>query len=96
MRDCLTGSSFTAKKEALGQMKGDIVEYTKDSKDVYTLKSQADSATGNVEIKKGESAMTFGGTTKYANSKTIFLVQSGTGSKATYTTYTGYANTCPA
>ena len=90
--DCLTGSSFTAKKEALGQMKGDIVEYTKDSKDVYTLKSQADSATGNVEIKKGESAMTFGGTTKYANSKTIFLVQSGTGSKATYTTYTGYAN----
>ena len=90
--DCLTGSSFTAKKEALGQMKGDIVEYTKDSKDVYTLKSQADSATGKVEIKKGESAMTFGGTTKYANSKTIFLVQSGTGSKATYTTYTGYAN----
>ena len=26
------------------------------------------------------------------SSKTIFLVQSGTGSKATYATYTGYAN----
>lgn len=36
--------------------------------------------------------MTFGGDTKYANSKTIFVVQSGTGSKATYATYTGYAN----
>ena len=92
--DCLgkTTDGFGTKKEALRQMEGDIVEYTKDSKDVYTLKSQADSATGKVEIKKGESAMTFGGTTKYANSKTIFLVQSGTDSKATYTTYTGYAN----
>ena len=90
--DCLTGSNFNDKKADLDKMKGDIVEYTKDSKDVYTLKSQADSATGKVEIKKGESAMTFGGTTKYANSKTIFLVQSGTGSKATYATYTGYAN----
>ena len=94
--DCLTGSSFPNKKEALGQMEGDIVEYTKDSKDVYTLKSQDNnsisSTKGKVEIKKGESAMTFDSTTKYANSKTIFLVQSGTDSKATYTTYTGYAN----
>ncbi len=94
--DCLTGSSFPDKKKALRQMEGDIVEYTKDSKDVYTLKSQDNnsisSTDGKVEIKKGESAMTFDSTTKYANSKTIFLVQSGTDSKATYTTYTGYAN----
>lgn len=90
--DKLTGDNFTDKKGNLAELKGDIVEYTKDSKDLYTLTSKADSATGKVEIKKGESAMTFGGDTKYANSKTIFVVQSGTGSKATYATYTGYAN----
>ncbi|MEJ5966175.1 S-layer homology domain-containing protein [Flavonifractor porci] len=90
--DKLSGSSFTDKKATLDALKGDIVEYTKDSKDLYTLTSKQDSATGKVEIKKGESAMTFGGDTKYANSKTIFIVQSGTGSKATYATYTGYAN----
>ena len=90
--DKLTGGNFDAKKGNLDNLKGDIVEYTKDSKDLYTLTSKADSANGKVEIKKGESAMTFGGNTKYANSKTIFVVQSGTGSKATYATYTGYAN----
>ena len=96
--DCLgkTTDDFDTKKDALHQMEGDIVEYTKDSKDVYTLKSQDNnsisSTNGKVEIKKGQSAMTFDSTTKYANSKTIFLVQSGTDSKATYTTYTGYAN----
>ena len=90
--DKLTGDDFGEKKGDLGKLKGDIVEYTKDSKDLYTLISKADSADGKVEIKKGESAMTFGGDTKYANSKTIFIVQSGTGSKATYATYTGYAN----
>ena len=90
--DKLTGNNFSQKKEKLAELKGDIVEYTKDSKDLYTLKHVAEHATGKVEIKKGESAMTFGGDTKYANSKTIFIVQSGTGSKATYATYTGYAN----
>ena len=92
--DCLgkTTDGFNTKKDALRDLENDIVEYTKDSKDLYTLKHVAEHATGKVEIKKGESAMTFGGTTKYANSKTIFLVQSGTDSKATYTTYTGYAN----
>ena len=91
--DKLTGSNFTKKTEALNALKGDIVEYTKDSKDLYTLTSKADSAANKtVEIKKGQSAMTFDGNTKYANSKTIFVVQSGTGSKATYATYTGYAN----
>ena len=47
-----------------------------------------------VEINKGESAMTLNSKTVYANSKTVFLVQTGTGSKATYKSYTGYA-TCP-
>lgn len=90
--DSLSGSDFDAKKDSLSKLKGDIVEYTKDSKDVYTLTSRADSATGKVDISKGKSAMTFGSDTRYANSKTIFLVQSGTGSKATYAAYTGYAN----
>ena len=93
--DKLTDGNFDDKKGNLDNLKGDIVEYTKDSKDLYTLKHVAEHATGKVEIKKGESAMTFGsgsGNTKYANSKTIFIVQSGTGSKATYATYTGYAN----
>ena len=87
--DCLGNSDQAT---YLAGMKGDIVEYTKDSKDIYTLTSKADQATGKVDINKGESAMIFGGNTKYANSKTVFLVQSGTGSKATYTAYTGYAN----
>ena len=87
--DCLGSGN---KETNLAAMKGDIVEYTKDSKDIYTLTSKADQATGKVDINKGESAMIFGGNTKYANSKTVFLVQSGTGSKATYTAYTGYAN----
>ena len=92
--DCLgkTTDNFSTKKNALSALENDIVEYTKDSKDVYTLKHVAEHDSGKVEIKKGESAMTFGSTTKYANSKTIFIVESGTGSKATYATYTGYAN----
>jgi len=91
--DKLTGGTSKLKKDELDKLKGDIVEYTKDSKNLYTLTSKGDSV-GNkkVEIKKGESAMTFDNAPKYANSKTIFLVQSGTGSKATYATYTGYAN----
>ena len=36
--------------------------------------------------------MTLDTETVYANSKTVFLVQTGTGSKATYKSYTGYAN----
>ena len=36
--------------------------------------------------------MTLDTKTVYANSKTVFLVQTGTGSKATYKSYTGYAN----
>ena len=99
-KDCLSGSNFSGKKGSLSDMKGDIVEYTKDSKDVYTLKvvstgEHGTTGTGqNVEINKGESGMKLNSGTNnyYANSKTIFLVQSGEGSKATYTAYVGYAN----
>ena len=90
--DCLTGSN---KETALSGLKGYIVEYTKDSKNVYTLNAMGtklDTSGKAVEIDNGKSAMTLGKSTYYANSKTIFLVQSGTGSKATYTAYVGYAN----
>ena len=74
-------------------VKGDIVVYTKNSKDEYTLDTCAATAkTGKVDVSKGESKMTVGGNTYYANSKTIFLLQKGTGNSATYTAYTGYAN----
>ena len=90
--DCLTGSD---KEAALSGLKGYIVEYTKDSKNVYTLNAMGTKLNTSgkaVEIDNGKSAMTLGKSTYYANSKTIFLVQSGTGSKATYTAYVGYAN----
>ncbi len=90
--DCLTGSD---KETALSGLKGYIVEYTKDSKNVYTLNAMGTKLNTSgkaVEIDNGKSAMTLGKSTYYANSKTIFLVQSGTGSKATYTAYVGYAN----
>ena len=89
--DCLTGD----KAAALDKLKNSIVEYTKSSKDIYTIKAVSSKlASGNVEINKGEAGMKLGSATTnyYANSKTIFLVQSGTGSKATYAVYTGYAN----
>ena len=96
--DSLTGSKFSDKKAALEKMAETIVEYTKNSKDVYKLE-KLDDTTGlksgkNIEINKGESGMKLGDTDNnyYANSKTIFLVQSGEGNKATYTVYTGYAN----
>ena len=94
--DCLSGSSFSAKETALKGMQGYIVEYSKNSKDIYTINGVSDSGLKKgvkVEINKGESAMTLGeDNTVYANSKTVFLVQTGTGSKATYKSYTGYAN----
>ena len=76
-------------------MQGYIVEYSKNSKDIYTIKGVSTSGLAEnkkVEINKGESAMTLDTKTVYANSKTVFLVQTGTGSKATYKSYTGYAN----
>ena len=94
--DSLKGDKPADKLKDLQGMKNFIVEYTKSSKDIYTIKSVSKSAltSGNVEINKGEAGMKLGSATTnyYANSKTIFLVQSGTGSKATYAVYTGYAN----
>ena len=93
--DCLSGSNFSAKETALKNMRGYIVEYSKNSKDIYTIKGVSTSGLAEnkkVEINKGESAMTLDTKTVYANSKTVFLVQTGTGSKATYKSYTGYAN----
>ena len=98
--DCLKGDDFEAKKKELDKLPGYIVEYSKNSKDIYTIKTASTSGlTENVkiEINKGESAMVLGqdkgkDNIVYANSKTVFLVQTGTGSKATYKSYTGYAN----
>ena len=93
--DCLSGSNFSAKETALKNMRGYIVEYSKNSKDIYTIKGVSTSGLAEnkkVEINKGESAMTLDTKTVYANSKTVFLVQTGTGNKATYKSYTGYAN----
>ena len=93
--DCLKGDDFDAKKKELDKLPGYIVEYSKNSKDIYTIKGVSDSSLTKgkkVEINKGESAMTLDTKTIYANSKTVFLVQTGTGNKATYKSYTGYAN----
>ena len=93
--DCLKGDGFDAKKKELDKLPGYIVEYSKNSKDIYTIKTASTSGLAEnkkVEINKGESAMTLDTETVYANSKTVFLVQTGTGSKATYKSYTGYAN----
>ena len=93
--DCLSGDNFEPKETALKGMQGYIVEYSKNSKDIYTIKGVSTSGLAEnkkVEINKGESAMTLDTKTVYANSKTAFLVQTGTGSKATYKSYTGYAN----
>ena len=78
---------------AIKNFKKDIVEYSKDSKDLYTLKSLAEIAEKtDVKVTNGETKMTIDGETVYANAKTLFLLQKGEGSKATYTAYTGYAN----
>ena len=93
--DCLKGDDFDAKKKELDKLPGYIVEYSKNSKDIYTIKTASTSGLADnkkVEINKGESAMTLDTETVYANSKTVFLVQTGTGNKATYKSYTGYAN----
>lgn len=80
--DCLSGDNLKAKETALKGMQGYIVEYSKNSKDIYTIKGVSDSSLTKgkkVEINKGESAMTLDTKTVYANSKTVFLVQTGTG-----------------
>lgn len=93
--------SDTATTEKVSKLKGYIVEFSKNKDNEYTLTSYgdkatktADGSTSAITVKKGESAMALGSsdTTNYANSKTIFLVQTGTESKPVYTAYTGYAN----
>ena len=70
-----------------------IVEYTVNSKNVYTLEAKSTTAASiaTVDVNKGEAKMTLGGT-YYADAKTIFLLQKDEGSDATYTAYTGIAN----
>ncbi|MCF2597020.1 S-layer homology domain-containing protein [Pseudoflavonifractor phocaeensis] len=87
------GDTSAARRAAIAAFEEDIVEYSKDSKDLYTLKSQAETAEKtDVKVTNGETKMTIDGETVYANAKTLFLLQKGEGSKATYTAYTGYAN----
>jgi len=76
------------KKADVNAYENFIVEYSKDSDDVYTLTKCGDKATtGNVTIDGGKTKMTLG-TTVYANAKTLFLVEDND----KYTAYTGYAN----
>ena len=87
------GDNAKARQKAIDDFENDIVEYSKDSKDLYTLKSWAETAEKtDVKVTNGETKMTIDGETVYANAKTLFLLQKGEGSKATYTAYTGYAN----
>lgn len=92
--DVTSDNGDQAMESAVEALAGEIVKYSKNSKDEYTVSTMtADyDAKGSVDINKGESKMTFDNTAVYANSKTLFLVQNGTGDKATYTAYTGYAN----
>lgn len=69
-----------------------IVKYTVDKNDVYTLTDMKASKTEQTfEVNKGETAIKNdkGATVAYANSKTLFLVETD---DDVYTAYTGYAN----
>lgn len=87
--------SADATEENVTALKGTIVEFSTNKDAEYTLTSYGDKAkkatSAAIEVKKGESKMTLGSDTYYANSKTIFLVQTGTTSKPVYTAYVGYA-----
>ena len=89
-------------KDALGKkFKGMIVEYSKDSKNVYELEvmqngsgdSAADAKTKALEadqkivIDSGKAKMTLGTNTIYADSKTVFLTDDGDDN---YKAYVGY------
>ena len=86
-----------AKEDLIQALEGQIVEFSKNKDDEYTLKAYdtKNLTTGkgqSISVKKGEAGMTFNSKSVYANAKTIFLVQTGTASKPVYTAYTGYAN----
>ena len=90
--------SSDATKTLVKDLEGKIVEFSKNKDDEYTLKAYSSGMTNGdsakITVKKGESAMALGSdsTNFYANTKTIFLVQTGTESKPVYNAYTGYAN----
>jgi len=66
-----------------------IVEYSKNSKDVYYLEAKGSEAESNknIDVDSGKAKMTLNGSVVYADSKTIFLVDDGDDN---YTVYTGY------
>ena len=84
----------------------DIVSYTVDSDDVYSISVVADSQTakagGSFVMENGSNTFSIvdgnkanvGGTkaTRFADGKTIFLVADTSGSKTTYSVYEGIAN----
>jgi len=74
-------------------MVGEIVTYTKDKNNEYTLNKVTDKKAESVKIDGGQSIFTAGDASFFGNNKTVYLVQSGTESKPVYTVYTGYANT---
>ena len=82
--------AITTAAEDKGEYTG-IVKYTVDKNDVYTLTAQtAKDSKETFEINKGETAIKDStGTVAYANSKTLFLVETD---DDVYTAYTGYAN----
>ena len=90
--------SSDATKTLVKDLEGKIVEFSKNKDDEYTLKAYSSGMTkgdsAKITVKKGESALALGSdsTNFYANTKTIFLVQTGTESKPVYNAYTGYAN----
>ena len=89
-----------------GLTKYDVVSYTVDSDDVYTINVVADAQSGKAgdafvmengsnifSIVSGNVANVNGAkSTRYADGKTIFLVADTSGSKTTYSVYEGIAN----
>ena len=98
------GSGFNSFDNNL--TKYDIVSYTVDSDDVYTINVVADAQNGNdggafdlkngyntFSIVSGNKANVNGSkSTHYADGKTIFLVADTSGSKTVYSVYEGIAN----
>ena len=88
------GTQGDSNKVKLGKkFNGQIVEFTKNSKDVYKLTEKGVKKTAlndkeTISIETGKAALTLGGAaTIYADSKTIFLTDDGDDN---YKAYTGY------
>ena len=80
----------TALRSALeSAFKGYIVEYSKNSKDVYKLEAKSSATVHEnktINVDSGKAKMTLDSSIVYADSKTIFLVDDGDDN---YTVYTG-------